>query len=117
MTASPHIGGPRALCMGSSERFNSREVKRCTEALSMSFEKFFKMRFAEFLQENFDNPTQAAVAFHVRERTAENWWDGINAPSGPKVARAFRDYPGSATRLLIGEENEAVRALRLGRGA
>ena len=80
----------------------------------MSFREFFKIRFAKFLQENFDNPTQAAAAFRVRERTAENWWLGTNAPSGPAVARAFRDYPDSATLHLTGEGHEAHRARPVG---
>ena len=76
----------------------------------MSFEKFFAARFAAFLQENYASPTQAAAAFRVRERTAENWWVGLNAPSGAKVARAWTMHPASARRLLSAGANDERRA-------
>lgn len=112
MTASASIGGERHLGMAAPAKTASGDrTQHRREARSMSFENFFNHRFAKFLQENFDNPTQAAAAFRVRERTAENWWQGTNAPSGPKVARAFMDYPESAVRhLTIGTENEGDRA-------
>ena len=69
----------------------------------MSFERFFAVRFQNFLRENFANPTQVAAAFGVRERTAENWWNGINCPSGAKVARAFERHPESAAKHLTGK--------------
>lgn len=77
------------------------------KALDMTFEKYFAERFSEFLQENFANPTQVAAAFGVRERTAENWWIGLNAPSGAKVARAFQMHAESARRHLFSGRTSA----------
>lgn len=74
----------------------------------MSFERFFAERFMRFLHENFANPTQVAASFRVRERTAENWWNGVNAPSGAKVAWAYHTHPESAARHLSGDCDEAA---------
>ncbi len=69
----------------------------------MSFKDFFKVRWAEFLKENFRTPEEIGVAFNVTSVTAQNWLDEATGPRGHNVARAFRDYPAEAERL-IGDE-------------
>ena len=69
----------------------------------MSFQDFFKVRWAIFLKENFRTPEQIGVAFNVTSVTAQNWLDGATSPRGHNVARAFRDYPDKAERLTKDE--------------
>lgn len=110
MTAAVLIrGGPRAPSIsGSSKSAPLIGQQHRVGAGSMSFEKFFNDRFARFLRENFTNPTQVAAAFGVRERTAENWWTGLNCPGGAKVALAFALWPKQAGRHLAGAGNEGA---------
>lgn len=53
-----------------------------------SFKAFFKHRFAEFLQDNYESAEEIAVIYGVRYQTALNWWQGINAPSGDTITLA-----------------------------
>lgn len=94
-------GGPRARVIAKAPTSaHSGSGQPRTGAMDMSFEKFFADRFARFLQAHFHNPTQVAAAFNVRERTAENWWSGLNAPTGAKVAMAFTFWPREAKAHL-----------------
>lgn len=70
----------------------------------MSFEEFFKLRFVRFLRANFRNAVDVAAAFGVRERTAENWLEGVNTPSGAAIGRALMrpDLRGSLLDCLDG---------------
>ncbi|MEM7678888.1 MAG: hypothetical protein AAF449_23150, partial [Myxococcota bacterium] len=61
---------------------------------------FFAERFSRFLKATFASPTEVAHVFGVRERTAENWWEGYNAPSGAKVAKAFIVWRAELRRLM-----------------
>lgn len=72
-----------------------------------NFERTFADRFARLLRANFANPTQVAAAFGVRERTAENWWNGQNSPSGWQVAKVFLCWPEQARETLGQECGEA----------
>ena len=104
MTSPAYIGGPRAVrIVASSKRSHTHKVKRYTGAHSMSFQEFFKIRWAIFLKENFRTPEQIGVAFSVSSVTAQNWLDGATGPRGHNVARAFKDYPGEAERLTKDE--------------
>lgn len=48
--------------------------------------------WSQFLQTNYRNPEQVAVAFGVRYQTALNWWQGANRPTGDVVAMAGQPF-------------------------
>ncbi len=52
------------------------------------FKMFFKHRFAQFLQANYRNAEEVSVVYGVRYQTANNWWQGLNAPSGDTTTLA-----------------------------
>lgn len=54
----------------------------------LKFRENFARTWARMMQCNFDSPAHAAHVFQVDSTTAENWWEGRNAPSGWVVARA-----------------------------
>ena len=56
-----------------------------------SYRKFFARRWQRFLHENFDNPATVRKVFKVDRTTAENWWNGYNAPQGWAIGKAVRD--------------------------
>ena len=64
---------------GFLQTFSLLKVKRATQALSMSFKEFFKVRWEEFLKENFRSPEEIGVAFNVTSVTAQNWLDGATS--------------------------------------
>lgn len=55
------------------------------------FRQFFAARWQSFVRENFASPAHVAVCFGVSTVTAQNWWDGLNAPQGWAVAKAMTD--------------------------
>jgi hypothetical protein len=61
--------------------------------MSESFRSFFAGVFAQFLRENFRTAAHVAVAFGVTERTAVNWMEGTNCPSGHVVGYALTEHP------------------------
>jgi pyruvate/2-oxoacid:ferredoxin oxidoreductase alpha subunit len=65
-----------------------------------TFRAFFADRWASFLHDNYHSPEHVAVVFGVSGQTANNWWSGVNAPSGYAVAMAFQTQPQSAARHL-----------------
>lgn len=64
------------------------------------FKAWFLPRWATWLQANFRNPEAVAVAFDVRMRTACNWWNADNCPTGEVVALAFLRFPDAIHWLL-----------------
>lgn len=105
-------GGARACATRASASALSDRTQTGTGSRAMSFENIseksfetlFAERFAKFLRENFANATQVAAVFNVRERTAENWLAGVNAPSGAQVAKAFLGWPGEVEQHLTGQD-------------
>ena len=61
------------------------------EQSARTYRQFFAKRWQVFIRENFANATHVAAAFSVTVVTAQNWWDGYNAPQGWVVARAMTD--------------------------
>ncbi|TPE53059.1 hypothetical protein [Amaricoccus solimangrovi] len=70
----------------------------------MSYEAFFRRKFADFLRENFRSPEHIAVCFGVTARQAQNWLDETSGPRGHIVAKAMTDpsMAASAMRHLGG---------------
>ncbi|SFI83576.1 hypothetical protein [Albimonas pacifica] len=68
----------------SSRKFSGRR-----EALT--YRQHFAAAWSEFIRDNFESPEHAAHVFKVDGKTATNWWDGVNAPSGWVVGRAVTD--------------------------
>ena len=108
MTAPAYIGGPRSRVsigiIGPPAKTAIRDKTQHRMGVrTMSFQEFFKIRWAIFLKENFRTPEQIGVAFSVSSVTAQNWLDGATGPRGHNVARAFKDFPGEAKRLTKDE--------------
>lgn len=57
----------------------------------LKFRENFARTWARMMQSNFDSPAHAAHVFQVDSTTAENWWEGRNAPSGWVVAMAINN--------------------------
>lgn len=81
--------------------------KPTTESSEMSYEKFyqgkpidpyafrrcFPDRWSAYLRAHFRSSLEVALFFDVTERTAANWLEGSNRPSGDKVAIAAMMHP------------------------
>lgn len=63
--------------------------------------RVFRDRWAAFLKAHFRNSVEVAFFFGTDERTARQWLEGVNAPSGPFVARAVDKFP-AALPILMG---------------
>lgn len=64
------------------------------------FKAMFPDHWAGFLRGHFRNPEHVAYAFGVTYQTARNWWDGINRPSGDKVALVAVSMPRQFQRAF-----------------
>ena len=53
----------------------------------------FPERWAGFLQSHFRSVGEVGWFFGVDQRTAQNWWEGSNRPTGDKVALAAVRFP------------------------
>lgn len=53
-----------------------------------------------FLRAHFPTSSHVAVFFDVSERTAEYWWYGGTAPSGPAVALAAQTFPDGFLEMM-----------------
>ena len=71
-------GSPRM----SSGKFSDREAVT-------SYRRFYAKRWQRFITENFESPAHAAMVFKVDPTTAQNWFDGLNAPQGWVVGYAL----------------------------
>jgi len=68
------------------------------------FKRYFKHRFAKFLQQNYRNAEEVAVIYGVRYQTALNWWQGINAPSGDTTTLTAMRHGQKFTDFIAGAE-------------
>jgi hypothetical protein len=57
----------------------------------LTYRQQFAATWRDFIHANFESATEAAFVFRVDPSTAENWWQGSNAPQGWVVARALAD--------------------------
>ncbi|MEP4195922.1 MAG: hypothetical protein ABJL99_09835 [Aliishimia sp.] len=64
------------------------------------YRSVFPERWAEFLRTNHRCPEDVAVFYDVTYRTARNWWDGINRPSGDRVAIAAVTNPVDFQKIM-----------------
>ncbi|MEO8530856.1 MAG: hypothetical protein ABI459_06520 [Deltaproteobacteria bacterium] len=93
--ASPRISAPNTPLAPLSR---SKVFKQGVDA--EDFKAWFMPRWAAWLQTNFRNPEAVAVAFDVRMRTAENWWNVANCPAGEAVGLAFIRFPDAVQWFL-----------------
>lgn len=66
----------------SSRKFSERQQV-------LSYRQAFAAVWQRIIVENFDSPAHAAHVFQVDPTTAENWFEGKNAPQGWVVGRAI----------------------------
>ncbi|KEP68403.1 hypothetical protein DL1_11850 [Thioclava dalianensis] len=60
----------------------------------------FLDRWAALIQHLFVTREDVASGFGVTFQTACNWWDGLNRPSGDKVALAAITWPDDFARFM-----------------
>lgn len=70
----------------------------------LSYRQTFAAVWQRFIVENFDSPAHAAHVFQVDPTTAENWFEGKNAPQGWVVGKAIANPQtrDAALHLLTG---------------
>lgn len=68
----------------SSRKFSGRRD-------ALTYRQHFALLWRDFVRANFESPEHAAHVFKVDGKTAANWWEGVNAPSGWVVGRAVSD--------------------------
>lgn len=61
------------------------------KSCAMTFRKAFIQRWQRFCHANYTCPKHLQKDYGVDRTTAENWWNGRNAPQGWAVGRAFTD--------------------------
>jgi len=73
-----------------------------SRADTLNYRTAFRARWSRFLHRHFQGPEHAAFVFGVDAKTARNWWEGSNAPSGFAVGMAYERFPEEAARHLGG---------------
>ncbi|MCJ8138580.1 hypothetical protein [Falsirhodobacter halotolerans] len=70
----------------------------------LSYRQTFAAVWQRFIIQNFESPAHAAHVFQVDPTTAENWFEGRNAPQGWVVGKAIANplTRESALCLLTG---------------
>ncbi len=81
---------------------SSRKFSERREVLS--YRQTFALVWQRFIVSNFDSPAHAAHVFQVDPTTAENWFEGKNAPQGWVVGKAIANPQtrDSALSMLTG---------------
>ena len=71
----------------------------------MTYRQHFAHLWSDFIRTTYESPEHAAHVFRVDAKTAENWWNGLNAPQGWVVGRALSDPETreAALAVLTGE--------------
>lgn len=82
-----------------SPKFSAREARLAKR----SYRADFAEKWQRFMQTEFDCPATAAHEFGCDPGTAEGWFDGRHAPSGPFVGYAFMRWPQAAFAYLAGD--------------
>lgn len=67
----------------------------------MAYRRQFRDRWGAFLRAHFQNSLHVAVFFSVDEKTARQWWNDVNQPSGWAVAFARAAVPGADECLKV----------------
>lgn len=106
MTAAPSSSdySIQSSCSHPEDRKRSAQKSLSKVIDPRGFRAFFKYRFSEFLQANYDNAEQVSYIYGVRYQTALNWWQGHNAPSGDTTTLAaifhgqdYTDFMGKSS--------------------
>jgi hypothetical protein len=98
--------GHRASCPDPDVEKPSMSSRKFSDRREvLTYRQHFAFVWQRFVTENFDSPAHAAHVFQVDATTADNWWKGVNAPSGWVVARAISDpaLRPAALSALAGE--------------
>jgi hypothetical protein len=82
----------------SSGKF-SGEISRRPDVLT--YRQHFACMWQAFIISNFEDAAHAAYFFKVDPSTANNWFEGVNAPQGWVVGRAFSDPVLRETALCM----------------
>ena len=82
----------------SHRKFSAREARR----QKMEYRASFAAKWQQFILEEFDCPATAAHEFGCDPSTAEGWFEGRHAPSGPFVGYAYDRWPERAATFLRG---------------
>lgn len=71
----------------------------------LTYRQHFAAVWQRFVTENFQSPAHVAHVFKVDPSTAENWWHGVNAPSGWALGIALRNREtrDAALHLIAGD--------------
>ena len=57
----------------------------------ISYRQHFAEVWQRFVLQDFDSPAHAAHVFQVDASTKDNWFRGLNAPSGWVIGKAISD--------------------------
>lgn len=82
----------------SQGKFSRRDARKEKTAYRADFKK----KWQDFMQGEFEGPAQVAFEFGCDPDTAEGWFEGLHAPSGPFVGYAFTRWPDRAAAYLRG---------------
>jgi len=94
---------------GKFSELDAARIARLQRAEMQSFRQHFAAVWSDFVRAHFASPADAAAFFAVDPSTAENWWQGLNAPQGWVVGRAMSD-PDLGGRLVRAMGDARARA-------
>lgn len=77
----------------SSGKFSGKTAKR-------DYRKSFPAKWQQFMLAEFESPAHAAFEFGCDPSTAEGWFEGSHAPSGPFVGYAYSRWPERVAAFL-----------------
>lgn len=80
----------------SQGKFSAREKRRAKQ----KYRADFAAKWQRFILDEFDCPATAAHEFGCDPSTAEGWFEGRHAPSGPFVGYAYARWPERAFAYL-----------------
>lgn len=83
------------FAMKSSPKFSARQDKR-------EYRRSFASKWQQFMLNEFESPAHAAFEFGCDPGTAEGWFEGSHAPSGPFVGYAYSRWPERVSNYLRG---------------
>lgn len=107
MTAPPvlsdagFVGVP--LAQDGSKRMGTSSLKLAERQKAKSLRATFKDDWQAFVRSEFEDVTHVAYEFGCDPDTAENWFEGRNAPQGSFVRWAFLKWPIRAAKYLTPE--------------
>jgi hypothetical protein len=77
----------------SPRKFSAKTAKR-------EYRRSFPAKWQQFMISEFESPAHAAFEFGCDPSTAEGWFEGSHAPSGPFVGYAYSRWPERVAAFL-----------------